>query len=81
MLRDDINNSLKSAMKAGDTRRVSTLRWSIPDLKARTSAAERVTLSDPEILDVMGKMIEQRYEIAGHLQKAGRNELATQSWA
>ena len=26
MLRDDINNSLKDAMKAGDARRVSTLR-------------------------------------------------------
>ena len=33
MLRDDINNSLKDAMKAGDARRVSTLRLVNSSLK------------------------------------------------
>jgi len=79
VLRDDINNSLKSAMKAGDARRVSTLRLVNSEiLKRETSAAERVTLSDPEILDVMGKMIKQRHESLDIYQKAGRNDLATQ---
>jgi uncharacterized protein len=77
LLRDDINNSLKSAMKAGDTRRVSTLRLVNSEiLKRETGAAERVTLSDAQILDVMGKMIKQREESLDIYQKAGRNDLA-----
>lgn len=77
LLRDDINNSLKSAMKAGDTRRVSTLRLVNSEiLKRETSAAGRVTLSDAQILDVMGKMIKQRQESLDIYQKAGRNDLA-----
>ena len=78
LLRDDIDDSLKSAMKAGDTRRVSTLRLVNSEiLKRETSATERVTLSDPEILDVMGKMIKQRQESLDIHEKAGRNDLAT----
>ena len=79
MLRDQINNALKGAMKAGDTRRVSTLRLINADiLKRETSAAERVKLTDAEILDVMGKMIKQRHESLDIYEKAGRAELAAQ---
>ena len=79
MLRDQINNALKGAMKAGDTRRVSTLRLINADiLKRETSAAERVKLTDAEILDVMGKMIKQRHELLDIYEKAGRAELAAQ---
>jgi uncharacterized protein len=77
VLRDDINNALKQAMKAGEARRVSTLRLVNAEiLKRETSGAERVTLNDPEILDVMGKMIKQRQESLEIYEKAGRNELA-----
>ena len=79
MLRDDINNALKEAMKAGEARRVSTLRLINAAILAReTSGAERVKLTDPEILDVMGKMIKQRQESLDIYEKAGRNELAAQ---
>ena len=79
MLRDDINNALKEAMKAGEARRVSTLRLINAAILVReTSGAERVTLSDPEILDVMGKMIKQRQESLDIYEKAGRSELAAQ---
>ena len=79
MLRDDINNALKEAMKAGQTRRVSTLRLINAAIKDReTRGPERVTLSDAEILDVMGKMIKQRQESADIYEKAGRAELAAQ---
>ena len=79
MLRDQINDALKGAMKAGDARRVSTLRLINADiLKRETSAAERVKLTDAEILDVMGKMIKQRQELLDIYEKAGRTELATQ---
>ena len=77
MLRDEINNTLKAAMKSGDTRRVSTLRLVNSEiLKRETSAAARLTLSDAEILDVMGKMIKQRQESLEIYEKAGRTDLA-----
>ena len=79
MLRDDINNALKAAMKASDKRRVSTLRLINAEiLKRETSAAERTTLGDAEIREVMGKMIKQRQESLDIYEKAGRADLAAQ---
>jgi len=79
VLRDEINNALKDAMKAGDKRRVSTLRLvNAAILQRETSAAERLTLTDAEILDVMGKMIKQRQESLDIYEKAGRADLAAQ---
>jgi len=79
VLRDDINNATKQAMKSGDTRRVSTLRLvNAAILQRETSGAERLKLSDPEILDVMGKMIKQRQESLEIYEKAGRAALADQ---
>ncbi len=79
MLRDDINNAMKAAMKAGQARRVSTLRLINAAILAReTSGAERLKLNDAEILDVMGKMIKQRQESLDIYEKAGRAELAQQ---
>ena len=79
MLRDEINNALKDAMKAGDKRRVSTLRLvNAAILQRETGAAERLTLTDAEILDVMGKMIKQRGESLDIYEKAGRADLAAQ---
>jgi uncharacterized protein YqeY len=79
VLRDDINNAMKAAMKAGEARRVSTLRLvNAAILQRETSGAERLTLSDAEILDVMDKMIKQRQESLEIYEKAGRAELAAQ---
>jgi uncharacterized protein YqeY len=79
VLRDKINDALKDAMKSGDKRRVSTLRLINAEvLKRETSAAERVSLTDAEIIDVMGKMIKQRHESLEIYEKAGRAELAAQ---
>jgi uncharacterized protein len=78
-LRDDINNAMKQAMKAGEARRVSTLRLvNAAILQRETSGAERLKLSDAEILDVMGKMIKQRHESLEIYEKAGRADLAAQ---
>jgi uncharacterized protein YqeY len=79
VLRDDINSALKEAMKAGQARRVSTLRLINAAILAReTSGAERVSLNDAEIVDVMGKMVKQRQESFDIYEKAGRSELAAQ---
>jgi uncharacterized protein YqeY len=77
VLRDQINNAMKEAMKAGQTQRVSTLRLVNAEiLKRETSAAERVKLTDAEILEVLGKMIKQGQESLDIYEKAGRADLA-----
>jgi uncharacterized protein len=77
VLRDDINGALKAAMKAGQERRVSTLRLiNAAILERETRGAERTTLTDPEIVDVMQKMVKQRHEARELYEKAGRSDLA-----
>jgi uncharacterized protein len=79
VLRDDINGALKAAMKAGQARHVSTLRLiNAAILDRETRGAERATLSDAEIVDVMQKMVKQRQEALDIYEKAGRTELAAQ---
>src|ERR1700733_10488138 len=70
---------MKEAMKSGQALRVSTLRMvNAAILQRETSGAERLKLSDPEILDVMGKMIKQRQESLDIYEKNNRPELAAQ---
>ena len=77
MLRDDINSALKQAMKSGEAQRVSTLRLvNAAILERETRGAERTTLNDAEIVDVMQKMVKQRQEALELYEKAGRSELA-----
>jgi uncharacterized protein len=81
VLRDDINNALKQAMKAGDKRRVSTLRLvnsavKNADIEARGHGKE--PLSDDELPGLLQKMIKQRHESVELYEKGGRPELAAQ---
>ena len=81
MLRDDINNALKEAMKAGDKRRVSTLRLVNSALKNADIEARgqgKGPLSDDELLGLLHKMIKQRHESVELYEKGGRDELAEQ---
>lgn len=79
MLRDDINNALKQAMKAHDERRVSTLRLinsalKNADIEARGQS--KGPLSDEELLGLLQKMIKQRQESVELYEKGERPELA-----
>jgi uncharacterized protein YqeY len=81
VLRDDINNALKDAMKAGETRRVSTLRlvnsaFKNADIEARGQG--KPALSDEDLLALLQKMIKQRHESVELYEKGGRPELAAQ---
>jgi hypothetical protein len=80
MLRDDINNALKTAMKAQDSRKVSTLRMvnstiKNADIEARGSGK---AVGDDELNAVLAKMIKQRQESVELYDKGGRADLATQ---
>jgi uncharacterized protein YqeY len=81
MLRDEINNALKDAMKARDERRVSTLRLvnsalKNADIEARGQS--KGPLGDDELLALLAKMIKQRQESIDLYEKGGRAELAQQ---
>ena len=81
MLRDDINNDLKQAMKAKNERRVSTLRLvnsalKNADIEARGRGAPQ--LGDDELRSLLQKMIKQRHEAIELYDKGGRPELAGQ---
>ena len=81
MVRDDINTALKVAMKAGDARRVSTLRLVNSTLKNADIEARgqgKPALTDDDVLGVLQKMIKQRHESVELYEKGGRPELAAQ---
>lgn len=84
MLRDDINNALKDAMKARDEARVSTLRLVNSTLKNADIEARgqgKPPLSDDDALGVLQKMIKQRQESVELYQKGNRPELAAKEQA
>jgi uncharacterized protein len=81
MLRDQINDALKQAMKSQEKRRTATLRLvnaavKDRDIAARTGGKDNV--SDDEIRELLQKMVRQREESAVVYAEAGRTELAEQ---
>jgi hypothetical protein len=81
VLRDDINNSLKDAMKAGDKPRVATLRLinaAIKNADIEARGLGKDALVEDALLGLMQKMIKQRQESAELYEKGGRPELAAQ---
>jgi len=81
MLRDDINNALKEAMKAKNERAVSTLRMVNSTLKNADIEARgqnKPPLGDAEVLGVLQKMIKQRQESIELYKKGGRDDLVKQ---
>lgn len=80
-MRDTFNAALKDAIKAGDKRRVATLRLISAAVKDRDISARsegKDAVSDAEILQILSKMIKQRKESADTYEQAGRVELAAQ---
>ena len=81
MLREDINNAVKVAMKAKDERTLSTLRMVNSTIKNADIAARgegKPALSDADLLGVLQKMIKQRHESIELYEKGARPELAQQ---
>jgi uncharacterized protein YqeY len=84
VLRDQINASLKEAMKAQDALRVSTLRLvnsAIKNADIEARGQGKSALSDDELAAVLQKLIKQRQESAELYDKGGRPELAAQERA
>src|SRR5271156_2478816 len=82
MLREAITERMKTAMRAKDTRTLSTVRLIMAALKDRDIAArsdgERPQIPDAEILRLLQSMVKQRRESIVLYEKGNRPELAQQ---
>jgi uncharacterized protein len=81
IMRGKIAESLKSAMKAQDKRRLPTLRLiqaTIHDRDIANRGAGKEPASDDEILQILAKMVKQREESAKAFDDGKRPELAAQ---
>jgi uncharacterized protein YqeY len=74
-LRERINDELKDAMRAGDTRRRDALRLLTAALKQK-EVDERKTLEDADVVAIIDKMVKQRRDSITQFEKGGRSDLA-----
>ncbi len=81
MLREQINDGIKDAMKSQDKLRLSALRLvnaAIKNADIEARGVGKPPLDDGALLALMQKMIKQREESVDLYEKGGRKELAEQ---
>jgi uncharacterized protein len=81
MMREKLTESMKDAMKAKDSRRLSTVRLiqaAVKDRDIANRGTGKDAATDDEILQILQKMVKQREDSAKIYEDAGRAELATQ---
>ena len=66
---------MKSAMRAKDGARLSTVRLLLAAIKQK-EVDERVELTDADVLAILEKMVKQRRESIAQFEKAARQDLA-----
>jgi uncharacterized protein YqeY len=74
-LREQLNEDIKSAMKAREQDRLGALRLLLSAVKQR-EVDERITLDDPGVVATIEKMIKQRKDSIAQYEKAQRQDLA-----
>ena len=83
-LRQRFTDDLKTAMKSGDTARLSTIRLIIAkmkeaDIAARPKGVDHVT--DTELVPVLRSMVKQRHDSVALYRQGNREELAAREEA
>ncbi|RMF08438.1 MAG: GatB/YqeY domain-containing protein [Alphaproteobacteria bacterium] len=81
MLRDQLGDALKAALKAKDARRTATLRLILAAIKDRDISLRgegKPPVDDTGIIEILGKMIKQRKESIKAYEEGGRLELVEQ---
>ncbi len=74
-LKGQINEDMKTAMRAKDTSRLAAIRLLLAAMKQR-EVDERIELSDTDILAIIDKMMKQRRDSLSQFEAAGRQDLA-----
>ena len=76
-LKDRITEDMKSAMRAKDSARLSTIRLLLAAIKQR-EVDERAPVDDPQALVIIEKLIKQRRDSIEQFQRANRQDLVYQ---
>ncbi len=76
-LKIQIQDHVKTAMRAKDRKRLGVLRLVTAAIKQR-EVDERIELTDIDVLAVLEKMVKQRRDSLDQYTKAGRDDLAAQ---
>jgi len=74
-LREQLNEDIKTAMKAREQDKLAALRLMLSAVKQR-EVDERITLDDAGVVSVVEKMIKQRKDSIAQFEKAARQDLA-----
>ena len=75
LLRGQIAEDMKTAMRAKDAPRLSAIRLLLAALKQR-EVDERIELTDADVLTIIDKMIKQRRDSIEQFEKGARQDLA-----
>jgi uncharacterized protein YqeY len=75
-LKNNLQDAMKAAMKAGDNQRLAVIRLIMSALK-QVEVDERVELDDTRITGILDKMLKQRRESISMFDQAGRGDLAS----
>ncbi len=73
-LKDRITEDMKSAMRAKETDRLSTIRMLLAACKQR-EVDERIVLDDAAVIGIVDKLIKQRKDSIAAFTQAGRTDL------
>jgi uncharacterized protein YqeY len=76
-LKSQIQDDVKSAMRARDQKRLTALRLITAAIK-QIEIDKRIEMDDQAVLAVLDKMVKQRRESLGLFESAGRDDLAAQ---
>ncbi len=74
-LKEQINEDMKTAMRARDSERLATIRLLMAALKQK-EVDERVVLDDAAVIAIIDKLIKQRKDSIEAFRKAERHDLA-----
>ncbi len=74
-LKDQITEDMKSAMRAKDSERLSTIRMLLAACKQK-EVDERVVLDDAAVVGIVDKLIKQRKDAFTQFTQASRTDLA-----
>ena len=80
-LREKLSNDMKEAMKAGEKKKLATIRLMLSavkekDINSRTEGHDSALITDAGIMDVLTKMVKQRQDSITAFDQGGRPELA-----
>ncbi len=80
-LREKLSTDMKEAMKAGEKKKLATIRLMLSavkekDINSRTEGHDSALITDAGIMDVLTKMVKQRQDSITAFDQGGRPELA-----